>query len=230
MKARRRRVIAIVAGASVLTVAALVGGENEERASHKPHRADLSLAAAASIKPTRSLEAYPAQTSLFKAFREPLSPPSSALLAGAAQTAELVSAEPDSTEPEPGLLRTVYASASVTTGLFPTNSGVCFVAVISGVSSSTCNSTANASAGIGLLLHNNGEYHLAGVLPEEATEATIEEAGGAAVEAPLNPDRGYAVTTKAEPAKLVVTNSNGSVTRASVGEHGASTTAAGRPR
>jgi hypothetical protein len=124
---------------------------------------------------------------------------------------------PDPTEPLSGALHTVYHSATITTGLVPKDGGVCFVGTVSGESSAICTTAEGASSGLGLMVTSAGEYHIMGVLPEGAIGAKVEDPSGALVNAPLNGEDGYAITTKVAPAKLRVTNSDGSQYEVSIG-------------
>lgn len=118
------------------------------------------------------------------------------------------SAESNSNESTNSGLHTVYEGSNVAAGLLPTARALCFVEVVSGSSSSVCTTNPDVSSGLGLLLHTAGEYRLVGVLPEGATGLTVEEAGGAKIEVPLDAEDGYSFATKGAPITMLVTNSN----------------------
>lgn len=156
--------------------------------------------------------ATPEQKRLFKVFRDPASPTSQTLRNGADLFAVPVVAGPQPAVAGPSELRTVFESSTITTGMFSTNQGLCFVGIVSGISSSLCTTTAAASkGGLGLLMHRGQEYDVMGVLPEGAKRAAVEEANGARIETPLDGADGYAFTIESEPNNLVVTDENGSV-------------------
>jgi hypothetical protein len=134
--------------------------------------------------------------------------PETSLRASTANVAS-ASAEPTASEPGSGL-RTVYEGSGVAAGLLPTSEGLCFIEIVSEIGSSICTTNPNVSSGLGLLLHVAGEYHLVGVLPEGAASARLEEANGEVIDAPLDAEDGYAITTKSVPTALRITNSNGS--------------------
>jgi hypothetical protein len=127
--------------------------------------------------------------------------------AGSAKAASL-SAEPNPSESTSGSLHMVYENSNVSAGLLPTARALCFVEVVSEISSSVCTTNPDVSSGLGLALHTAGEYRLVGVLPEGATGLTVEETGGATIEVPLNTENGYSFATKVTPITMRVTNSN----------------------
>jgi hypothetical protein len=238
----RRRRTAIVALVGVLAAASVmgvvVGTEGSPAASHSLastttmarravsnsslHPSDLVATRAHSSggvngrSSPRSLQAYPRQVRMFKAFRDPAGATSQALQASATRLAALSAAEPHASEPQPGLLRTVYSSRDVTAGVFPTGRGLCFVAVVSGIGSSICTTTRSARAGLGLLLHTEGGYHVVGVLPDGAKAPVVTQASGEAATAPLSHQEGYAATTKTEPTAVMYASGSGTIQRITI--------------
>jgi hypothetical protein len=159
----------------------------------------------------------------FKVLRGPVGTKSQALRMAAATLSAAVSpgagdakaasfsAESNPTESASGGLHTVYEGSNVSAGLLPTARALCFVEVVSETSSSVCTTNPDVSSGLGLLLHTAGEYRLVGVLPEGATSLTVEEAGGAKIEVPLDAEGGYSFATKGTPITMRVSNSNSPV-------------------
>lgn len=156
---------------------------------------------------------------LFKALRAPTGAWSQPIRENVGNYVALGPVRPNPTEPLSGALHTVYSGATVKTGVISEDGGLCFVGTVSGETAAVCTTGEGVSSGLGLMIQEASEYHIMGVLPENATEAKIEDPDGTLVGVPLNAEDGYAITTKVAPARLRVTVSNGSQYDVPIGTH-----------
>jgi len=229
VRRRRGRRYALLIVAVALSATTVVAAVADSQRSSRSRRSRVSSPARTLASARRSraavvqrgslgarMSAYPVQESAFRALRSQATPPAS-LRGMAARVAGEVSGR-GNPELQPQLVRLVYASRDVTTGVFPTMRGLCFVAIAFEWTTSVCKTTAEASrSGLTLLLREKGEYWVTGVLPDGATTVRVVGADGAVSEPTRSVNNGYAARLGAAPSALLLASRGGATTEYSLG-------------
>lgn len=169
-------------GVVVHAAAATAPHSDQGRAGHSTRKAAIGM------------DAYPQQASLFLALRQPASTPAPSLMALAEEMAAADGQSPSPSGLQPTLLRMVYADGDTISDILPTTRGVCLVAVVGGAGIGACASTATAAQNGIVVQQNDGQSSVVvGVLPDGATDATIEISGGSELAVSLNSENGFAM-------------------------------------
>ena len=184
-----RRILAIAVPCGGLAVGVVV----HAAAATAPH-SDQGRAGHSTRKAAIGMDAYPQQASLFLALRQPASTPAPSLMALAEEMAAADGQSPSPSGLQPTLLRMVYADGDTISDILPTTRGVCLVAVVGGAGIGACASTATAAQNGIVVQQNDGQSSVVvGVLPDGATDATIEISGGSELAVSLNSENGFAM-------------------------------------
>ncbi len=189
----RLRTILALSVISVVTAVAIVGLSGVAGAVSHP------AARGVAARGLRGASAQSLVGAVFDAQSQPLAPATAPLVAAAEQAA---SAYAESPEP-PGTLdaagiQEAYSNGGIVSGVFPTSTGVCFVALLSTNSSDSvwaCRTVADAEAyGFSVGEQSATKRVFVGILPNGASVATLEYANGSSAPLEVNAENAYAIT------------------------------------